>query len=269
MHPRISLHQVAMVERPTGTFLDYCRSIGVQHATLVSPRLIQPEDIDAARKAVQHGLIEIGSINHPFALHPDLENDTGMASEDLAALIELAAELRAASIYLITGGRGRLSWEKAAERFSELLAPCREQARAKGIALLVENASPLTVDIHMAHSLPDALRLAQRAQIGLCIDLHACWFEAGLREKLAEALPLTGLLQVSDHVPGDRSTPCRAVPGDGAVPLDAILRDIRDLGYTGLFDLELLGPRIEDEGPERACARAAAVLSDILTRLGA
>ena len=85
----------------------------------------------------------------------------------------------------------------------------------------------------------------------------------------AEVLPLTGLLQVSDHVPGDRTTPCRAVPGDGAVPLEAILRDVLDLGYTGLFDLELVGQRIEAEGAAQACIRAARTLSNLLTRLGA
>ena len=42
-----------------------------------------------------------------------------------------------------------------------------------------------------------------------------------------------------------------------------------DLGYTGLFDLELVGPRIEAEGPREACTRAARALSDMLDRLGA
>lgn len=269
MHPRVSLHQVAMVDRETGPFLDFCCEIGVQHATLVSPRLLQASELRAAREAVQHGAIRIGCINHPFALQPDLASHTERAADGLMQVIDMAAELGAPSIYLITGGRGALLWEQAAERFADLLAPCREHAAQQGVALLVENASPLTVDIHIAHTLPDALRLARLAEIGLCVDLHACWFEADLREKLAEALPHTGLVQVSDHVPGDRTTPCRAVPGDGAVPLEAILRDVLDLGYTGLFDLELIGPRIEAEGPAQACTRAAHTLSNLLTKLGA
>ncbi|TCM17073.1 sugar phosphate isomerase/epimerase [Novosphingobium sp. PhB165] len=269
MHPRVSLHQVAMVDRETGPFLDFCSEIGVQHVTLVSPRLLHASELHAAREAVQHGRVRIGCINHPFALQPDLERHAESATGDLIRVIDMAADLGAPSIYLITGGRGALLWEQAAERFVELLAPCRDHAAARNVALLVENASPLTVDIHIAHTLPDALRLARLAGIGLCVDLHACWVEAHLREKLAEALPLAGLVQVSDHVPGDRTTPCRAVPGDGAVPLETILRDVLDLGYTGLFDLELVGPRIEAEGPAEACTRAAHALSNILTRLGA
>ncbi|PNU04208.1 sugar phosphate isomerase/epimerase family protein [Novosphingobium guangzhouense] len=265
MHPRVSLHQVAMIGEPTAAFLDFCRSIGVQHCTLAAPFLQTAQE----RRAARESAVDVGCINHLFAIHPDLERDDGRATADLLHTIEIAAEVGAPAIYLLTGGRGALSWEAAALRFADLLAPCRDAAQQAGVALLVENASPLNADIHMAHTLPDAAQLAGIGGIGLCIDLHACWTEADLRGKLAQAMPLTGLVQVSDYVPGDRSTPCRAVPGDGAIPLERILRDTLDLGYTGLFDLELVGPRIEAEGPREACARAARYLSDLLDRLGA
>ena len=82
-------------------------------------------------------------------------------------------------------------------------------------------------------------------------------------------MPLAGLVQVSDYVLGDRTTPCRAVPGDGAMPLERLLGDVQDAGYRGLFDLELVGPRIEAEGARAASRRAADYLSNLLTRLGA
>ncbi|WP_232492487.1 sugar phosphate isomerase/epimerase family protein [Novosphingobium kaempferiae] len=265
IHPRVSLHQVAVIDEPTAAFLDFCRSIGVQHCTLAAPRL----QSDTDRAAARDSSVRIGCINHLFAVHPDLERDTGAAVEGLLHTIELAREIGAPSIYLLTGGRGALSWETAAQRFADLIAPCRDAAQKAGVALLVENASPLNADIHMAHTLPDATLLARIAGIGVCVELHACWTEAMLRDNLADALPLAGLVQVSDYVLGDRSTPCRAVPGDGAIPLEAILRDVLDLGYRGLFDLELVGPRIAAEGPREACTRSARYLSDMLDRLGA
>ena len=62
---------------------------------------------------------------------------------------------------------------------------------------------------------------------------------------------------------------CRAVPGDGAIPLERILGDVLDAGYTGVFDLELVGPRIDAEGARPATTRAAETLSRMLTKLGA
>jgi sugar phosphate isomerase/epimerase len=78
-----------------------------------------------------------------------------------------------------------------------------------------------------------------------------------------------GLVQVSDYVLGDRTYPCRAVPGDGAIPLERLIGDLLDAGYAGVFDIELVGPRIAAEGPRVACTRAGEYVSEILLNLGA
>lgn len=269
MHPRVNLHQVAFMAETTAAFVAFCCSIEVQHCTLVTPKLEQTGELEAAREALAETGVKVGCVNHPFAMHPDLERDSGGAASGLMRAIDMAAELGAPSIYLVTGGRGSLSWEEAADRFAELIAPCRDAAQQKGVALLVENASALNVDIHMAHTLPDATRLARIAGIGVCIDIQPCWMEAALKENMAEAMPLTGLVQVSDYVLGDRTAPNRAVPGDGAVPLERIIGDLLDLGYAGLFDLELVGPRVAEEGAKSASTRAADYLSNLLVKLGA
>lgn len=265
MHPRISLHQVAFLHEPTSAFLNHCRTIGVQQATLVTPVLLQPGGLD---DVIAGDGVPIANINHPFAVRPDLEND-GQATGMLNDVIDIAATLGADTIYLLTGARGTLDWAQAAERFAQLLAPCTARAADAGVRLLVENASAFNADIHIAHTLADTITLAEAAGIGVCIDVHACWVEAGLTGLLRRAMPVTGLIQISDYVLGDRSAPCRAVPGDGAIPLRRFIVDALDAGYAGVFDIELVGPRIAEEGPRTATARAAQWLSDLLTELGA
>jgi sugar phosphate isomerase/epimerase len=269
MHPRVSLHQVAFVTESTRAFIDHCRAIGVQHMTLATPVLTRPGDLEDAEQALAAGGPRASTVNHVFGVYPNLEQDSGEAATHLLEAINITARLGGSAIYLISGGRGSLDWEQAAERFATLIAPCKAAAEAKGVRLLVENASTLNVDIHSAHTLPDAIRMAEIAGIGVCLELHACWMEGNLRENFRRAMPLTGLVQVSDYVLGDRTTPCRAVPGDGVIPLERLLGDILDAGYNGLFDLELVGPRIEAEGARPATTRAAEYLSELLTRLGA
>ncbi|MGB8363806.1 MAG: hypothetical protein ACLQUZ_06235 [Rhizomicrobium sp.] len=70
-------------------------------------------------------------------------------------------------------------------------------------------------------------------------------------------------VQFSDYVYGDRTIPERAVPGDGAIPLDRLVGWVLDAGYTGAFDMELGGPRIRAEG-ELAAARRVRRLYDRL-----
>ena len=269
MHPRVCLHQVACMGDPTADFIDHCRAVGVQHMTLVTPKLFQPGETESARAALAAGGTACHTVNHPMAMGRTLDTVGEEESEALLRAIDIAASLGAANIYLVSGGRGKLLWEEAAERFAALIAPCLEPAQAKNVRLLVETASHLNVDMHLAHTLDDTIHLAEIAGIGVCIELAACWFEADLRAKFRRAVPITGLVQISDYVVGDRATPNRAVPGDGMVPNEWLLRELLDAGYRGVFDLELVGPRIEDEGGFAASKRAAENLSELLAQLGA
>lgn len=269
MHPRVGLHQVAFLGETTTAFVEHCRRIGVQHATLVSPVLMRPEGVKEALQALTQSDVRVESVNHQFAIHPDLERDTGMATQKMSEAIDIAVTLGARSVYLQTGGRGSLSWEDAARRFATLIAPLMALAADQGVSVLVENASSFTADIHMVHTLADTIALAELSGIGLCIEWHACWMEGGLKKLLQRAIPITGLVQISDYVLGDKTSPCRAVPGDGVIPLDRILGEVLEAGYEGVFDIELVGPRIVAEGAPAATARAAHNVSEILTRLGA
>ncbi len=269
MHPRVNLHQVAFGPESTTAFIDHCRAIAMPNMTLITPHLMQPGGVEEAQAALAAGGPRVAVVNHPFAMSANLEMNEGEATGKLLEAIDIAVTLGAPTIYLVSGGRGRLSWDQAAARFAELIAPCLPVAKAKNVRLTVETASPFNVDIHMAHTLDDTIRLAEIAGIGVCIELHACWYEGGLKEKFRRAMPMTGLVQVSDYVSGDRTAPCRAVIGDGMVPVESLLGDILEAGYQGVFDLELLGPRIVAEGPREATKRAAENLSEILVRLGA
>jgi sugar phosphate isomerase/epimerase len=169
---------------------------------------------------------------------------------------------------MLTGGRGGLTWERAAERFCTATAPCVAQAKRAGVTLAVENASALYADMHIAHTLRDTIELAEMAQMDVCIDLFHCWAEADLFGLLDRALPRTSMIQISDYVLGDRALPARAVPGDGAIPIEAFVGRALAGGYAHGFDLELLGPRIEREGRGEAARRSTEVMTMMLKRLG-
>ncbi|MEZ5742270.1 MAG: hypothetical protein R3D89_00720 [Sphingomonadaceae bacterium] len=68
-----------------------------------------------------------------------------------------------------------------AERFASLVEPCKAQAAAAGVRLLVEPAMGFNADIHIAHTFDDTVKLAKLAGIGTCIDLQQVWFESDLR----------------------------------------------------------------------------------------
>ena len=170
-------------------------------------------------------------------------------------------------IYGVTGAGPAvgLTWGEACEAFVRAVAPAAEYARAQGVRLMIEPTLPLFSDIHFVHSLRETVDVAEAANLDVCFEVNACWNERGLDETIARAGTSIGLAQLSDWVPGWRTID-RAVPGEGVVDLERVVRSLLDAGFDGSFDLELWGdagmPDVE------AVRRGAAYLSELLERLG-
>jgi sugar phosphate isomerase/epimerase len=176
----------------------------------------------------------------------------------LGETIDLAHGIGARSICMTSGPRGDLPWKEAALRFADEIAPCVEQARTAGISLGLEPTSHLYADVSIAHRLADVVVLARAARINVGLDLFPCWVDSDIEDAIGAAGPICAFVQVSDYVLGDRGLPCRAVPGDGAVPLDRLIRLILATGYRGPFDIEVIGPRLLAEGRDTGLRRAMA-----------
>lgn len=268
MHKRLSVHQICFQQLDIAGYVEQCRKLNATQLGFISPALLAPNGEAEASRALADSGIALQSVTHVFRTG-HLTRDKQQLQRDrdsLLRLIDIAASLQAKSIYMLTGGHGGFTWDDAADVFCEGLAPCIEHARASGVALAIENASCLYADLHIAHSLADTLKLAEMADIGVCIELFFCWAEADLETLFKRAMPRCVLVQSSDYVYGDRALPARAVPGDGTIPLASILALLDAAGYRGAIDIELLGPRIEEEGAFAAVQRAAQHLGNILAQ---
>jgi sugar phosphate isomerase/epimerase len=271
MHDRISVNSICFPGAGFEELAGNWQALGARRVSLVSTLLLE-EGRAAAQEALRAGDCQVETIAHPFlhGRHLDATERSWREERDtFERVLEDARALGARSIYLLTGGHGTLTWEEAAEVFRAAVAPCVAKARQAEIPLMIENAPPLYAHTHMAHTLRDAVTLAQIADVGVCIEFFACWTEAGLRESIERAMPRCHVVQVCDYVYGDRSLPSRAVPGDGAIPVKRLIEWILKAGYRGAFDLELIGPRIDDEGPVNAVRRAAENVGEMLKSLGA
>jgi sugar phosphate isomerase/epimerase len=118
--------------------------------------------------------------------------------------------------------------------------------------------------VGFVHTLRDAIDLAWRIGTGVCMEVNACWAERNLAGTIAAGIEAIELVQISDYAIGTRTTPERLVPGDGDIPLSRIVESVLDAGYSGVFDIEVIGPRIEDEGYESAIRRSIAYVEALL-----
>ena len=270
MHARLSINQICFMGASLTQLENYWRELHASRVGCLSLPLLD-HNFDVLHDVLTRNNLQLETVAHVFLPGGDLSiNESVQAGRArLTELIRKAELVKARSIYMMTGGRGNLSWEQAANNFAEAIAPCISQAKDAGIALAIENAPAVYADVHIAHTLNDALALAEIANVGVCIEIFACWAEANLHALFKRALPRCCLVQLSDYIYGDRALPARAVPGDGVIPLRQIISWLQDVGYRGAFDLELIGPRIDKEGHFDAVQRAAKYLDQMLGELSA
>lgn len=260
---RLSVHNVAFYGASLAELEQHWADLGVSRLSIIDDQVLDPD----LPKLLQRNDYTVEAVCHVFA-GGRLTTDPQAARDALLPVIDAAAGVGARVVYMLTGGRDALTWSQAADRFAAMIAPCVEHAKRAGVALAIENASSLYADIHLAHTLRDTITLAELSGIGVCIELFHCWAEGDFEAMVQRALPRTELIQLSDYVLGDRALPGRAVPGDGAIPLESFVAQALAGGYAHGFDLELIGPRIEAEGRLAAARRACDVVGAMLDRLG-
>ena len=184
--------------------------------------------------------------------------------ERVVRALDAGAAINAECLVLTTGPAGALPWEDAADALDAALGPVLDAARDRGIPFALEHTNSLRADVGFVHTLRDAIDLARRLDVGVCMEINACWAERALGQTIADGIDRIRLVQVSDYAIGTFTTPHRLVPGDGDIPLSRIIGQVLDAGYAGCFDLELIGPAIEEEGYARAVPRAVTALDDLL-----
>jgi sugar phosphate isomerase/epimerase len=189
--------------------------------------------------------------------------------ERLLRALHAGHTMGAECVVFTTGPARELPWDEAADALETALAPVLVEANALGIPFAVEHTNSLRVDVGFVHSLRDVVDLARRLGTGVCMEINACWAERGLAGTIASSMDAIRLVQVSDFSIGTLATPDRLVPGDGDIPLARILGQVLAAGYDGVFDLELIGPKIDAEGYASAVPRAVDALGSLLTGLGA
>jgi sugar phosphate isomerase/epimerase len=247
------------------------KGLGVSHVGLILPK-IEAVGWDEARRMLTEAGLRVSTIFGPTFRPLDADRALGWWDQDQRGTIEtleFAASIGAASVYVCSGSAATLTWDEAAAAFSELVAPAVERSAQLGVPLLLEPTNPLRADVSFVFWQRDAMDLARQAGTKVMLDFQSCWYERGLEEVVRKNIDLVGVVQLSDYVIGTTETGNRAVPGDGDVPLERLVSMVLDAGFEGAFDLEVMGPRIEEEGYAAALGRAVERASEILFALGA
>ena len=252
-HPRISVCEVCSGLIPFVDEVGFWRELGVESVGMVFTQL---EPIGWDTELVAGSGFRVSNV---------------VCSQRTAFdCLDFGAAMGADVVWLGSSGSiGSRTWEEAADDFGERIAPVVARAGELGMAFAIQPTNSLRLDISFLYTFRDALTVARAIGSGVVLELECCWYEPELEKRVRENIDRVALVQIDDVKFGDTWSPNRSVIGDGDMPLERLLGMILDAGYEGMFDLELIGPRIEAEGYRSATRRSLERASEILDRLGA
>lgn len=266
-HSRLAVSEMCTYPLAFADELVLWDELGVRHVGVIGPKLDQHGREKAASSLAERSIVATTVITSNFDLSaPDTWATTRTAVNSAVDL----AETVGGCTYFTPGRRDGRSFDQLAASLADAVAPCVTYAETRGVRLAIEPS--LRTDQSFVHTLRDGLEVAQRAGIGIVADLGNCWMERDYEDTIRRAGPHIAAVQFADALygtPGEPSPGGRAVPGDGDLAIGAFIEAALESGYTGAFELEQVGPRIEAEGYatalRRAVERASAILKEVLS----
>lgn len=269
LHPRVSVNGVSSWNWTLEQDVEFWAANQITRVTVPVSKMDQVGH-DAAKAMLQKNDLSVSHLILPSAFDLGDPRKWEQQSHRLCSLVDLAGQLDAGCVYITTGpSASGTTVDESVAAFLEAIAPVQRYAATTSVRLAVEHNHTMSHDMGCIHSLRDAIAVASPAGLGIIVEFAGCWLERDLPSIFADGVKLFDLVQVNDFVVGTATRMSRACPGDGDIPIKKLVAALLDSGYQGLFDIEILGPRIEEEGYPSAITRSARWLSDCLHSLGA
>ncbi|HTK17185.1 MAG TPA: TIM barrel protein [Acidimicrobiia bacterium] len=263
LHGRLSVSAVSSWRQSFDDDLAMWERLGVDQVGL-SLRKCEEIGLEAAVQRVREAGLRVSNVVECGWCEPANELTWRPYRERMLAAIEAMRAVGAPVLVLTTGPAGPLEWDDAALALGAALEPVIAAASAASVRVAIENTSPMRLDLSFATTLRDTIDLAAQLDASVCLELNSCWAERDFDATVARAGQRITHVQCSDARTGSLTTPDRLVPGDGDIPLARRIGALARAGYSGAFEIEMVGPRIEAEGYEPAIRRAVGRLDELL-----
>lgn len=188
--------------------------------------------------------------------------------QDAMAAIRLAHAMQAGCLVIYSGGRNGHTQNHARRLFASALSELLPLAAEFDVRLAIEPMHPAcSNDWMLIHSADEALALLDAVGsplVKIAFDTYHMGHDPQVIEKIPRLAGQIAIVHLGDaHGPPEREQ--NRVPlGRGKVPLKEIIAAIEDTGYTGHYDVELIGEEIEPGGYRELIAASRGTFDNLL-----
>jgi sugar phosphate isomerase/epimerase len=192
--------------------------------------------------------------------------------DDALDAIRIAGAMRAGSLVVYTGSRAGHTVNHARRLLLTALKELAPIAEQLGLRLALE-----PMHTSCAHEwtfltgLDDALSLLDQVgspAVQLAYDTYHLGWQADAAERIRALVNRVAIVHLADGNPPSDSEQTRTRLGEGQVPLAQILTAFHQAGYDGDYDIELIGPDLEQTDYTSLLEHSRSAYEDLMQRAG-
>lgn len=177
---------------------------------------------------------------------PYLTGREAGSDDEIRASIDLAAELGAPVLTIVTGGTepDTLGLEDSRKRLTDRVARHAEHAAHSAVKLALEPLNPMfggnRTCLFTVRDALDICRAIEAPNVGIAVDVYHVWWDLTLPETIKDSagrifgFHLCDWLEDTSHMLLDRG-----MMGDGVADLKSLRRSVEDAGYDGPCEVEI------------------------------
>jgi sugar phosphate isomerase/epimerase len=169
--------------------------------------------------------------------------------DDAIVAIRLAGAMRASSLVVYTGSRAGHTVNHARRLLLTALKELAPVAEQHGVRLALEPMhASCAQEWTFLTGLDDALALVSQVgspNVRLVYDTYHLGWQPAAAQQIAGLVGLIAVVHLADGKLPDDSEQMRTRLGEGDIPLREIVAALHRGGYDGDYDIELIGPDLE------------------------
>ncbi|MDP7025886.1 MAG: sugar phosphate isomerase/epimerase family protein [Candidatus Marinimicrobia bacterium] len=210
--------------------------------------LVDDVGVKHAKKYLRDSGVSAISMCPLVLLEQQNEHDSVLRTKQHLQYLEEAAELEVKSVVVITGGLppGSRDLNGQRQKVLEELEHLIGQVEGTGLKLAIEPLHPMVCGSRsVISSLSEANDILDKLNrddvLGIAVDTYALWWDPGLKQEIQRAGSRLTNFHVSDWLHETRDVRLdRGMPGDGQIDNALIRSWMREAGYKGAVEVEIL-----------------------------
>lgn len=244
----LSMNELTTYRWSLGQDLENYREAGYSGIGVWRQKLIDENEDSAIERLTASGL-SVSNVSWAGGFTGSDGRSLADSIDDAASAIRFAGSVMAGCLVIYSGGRNNHIYRHAGRLLRMALDELLPIAEMWEVPLAIEPMHPAcAADWTIITSIESAIDLVEQVDNPfLKIAYDTYHFPLGSRRshQLAGLAPHLGIVFLGDRLQPASADQERCPLGHGRLPLVEIVSTLQDAGYTGAYDVKLMGPDIE------------------------